>query len=215
MRFNNSKRKSSRSELSMANAPLRKIEDFLGSSLIFASSIHREIEESALREAVGEELSESQLKLLRLLSLSDTPRLGDVAAFLGVSNAAASKAVDKLVSRMLLRRTEGEHDRRSIRLSLTDPARRLILAYEAALKRRLQEIFGRFSEKELDEAAEILNRFTDRIVNHGKDSGEVCLQCGMYFPARCVRQEAGGSCDYQTRINRRIPEPAGGSTTTP
>jgi DNA-binding MarR family transcriptional regulator len=44
------------------------------------------------------------------------PSLGDIAAFLGISNAAASKAVNRLVRRKLLRCREGETDRLSIRL---------------------------------------------------------------------------------------------------
>jgi DNA-binding MarR family transcriptional regulator len=187
----------------MGELALDVIEDFLGNSLLFAAAVHRVIEESALREAVGDELTESQLKLLKLLSLSDTHRLGDVAAFLGVSNAAASKAVDKLVGRMLLRRTEGEHDRRAIRLSLTEPARKLLAAYETALRRKLQEVFGHFSTEELVEAREIFNRFTSRIVGGGVGSADACLQCGMYFPAHCVRQQAGSICGYHEKKGRR------------
>ena len=190
----------------MEELALEVIEDFLGNSLIFAAAVHRVIEASALRESVGEELTASQLKLLKLLSLSDTHRLGDVAAFLGVSNAAASKAVDKLVGRMLLRRTEGENDRRSIRLSLTEPARRLLAVYDEALRRKLQEVFGQFSAEELTEAREIFNRFTARIVGGGTGSADPCLQCGMYFPAHCVRQQVGSPCGYLERKGRREKE---------
>jgi DNA-binding MarR family transcriptional regulator len=146
------------------------------------------------------------LKLLKLLNLSQTHRLGDVAAFLGVSNAAASKAVDKLVGRMLLRRTEGEFDRRAIRLSLTEPARRLLAAYERTLQQKLREIFGRFSARELTEAREIFNRFTAQIIGGGVGSAEACLQCGMYFPAHCVRQQVGSQCGYHERKDRREKE---------
>jgi len=183
----------------MTETSLTQIEDFIGSSLLLASAIHRVLEESAFREAVGRDLTESQLKLLRLLNLSESHTLGEVSAFLGVSNAAASKAVDKLVSRMLLRRTEGEKDRRAIRLTLTDPARRILAAYDAALQRKLKEVFGRFSAKELLDATEILNCFTSRILcNEDPKEGD-CLQCGMYFPERCVREQAGGCCHYQSR----------------
>jgi len=184
----------------MEEPALSLIEDFLGSSLVFASAIRRVIEQGALREAVGEELTESQLKLLKLLSLSDTHSLNEVAAFLGISSAAASKAVDKLVNRMLLRRTEGEADRRAIHLSVTEPARQLLAAYDSALRRKLQQILGGFSEEELTGATEILNRFTGRIVGNSSQSPEICLQCGMYFPARClIREQLGRTCDYLSR----------------
>ncbi len=187
----------------MSEASLGLIEDLIGNSLIFASALHRVVEQGALREAVGQDLTESQFKLLKLLSLSESHSLGDVSSFLSVSNAAASKAVDKLVSRMLLRRTEGELDRRSIRLTLTEPARRILVAYDSALRRKLQQIFAPFSDEELLKATQMLSSFTERIVGHPEGSGEVCLQCGMYFPERCVREQAGGACGYQSRKGRK------------
>jgi DNA-binding MarR family transcriptional regulator len=47
------------------------------------------------------------MKLLRLVGLSDGLAVGDAAAFLRVSKAAASKAVDKLVKRLFLQRSSG------------------------------------------------------------------------------------------------------------
>ena len=182
----------------MGETSLEQIENFIGNSLILASAVHRVIEESALREAAGEDLTASQLKLLRLLNLSESHTLGDVAVFLGISNPAASKAVDKLVGRMLLRRTEGEMDRRSISLTLTDPARRILAAYDKALQRKLKDIFQPFSGEELDEATEILNSFTGRILCREEGSTGICLQCGMYFPERCVREQVGAACGYMS-----------------
>ena len=187
----------------MAEASLEQIENFIGNSLILGSAVHRVIEAGALREAAGEDLTGSQLKLLKLLSLSRSHTLGEVAAFLGISNAAASKAVDKLVGRMLLRRTEGEKDRRSVSLTLTDPARRILAAYDAALHHKLKEIFEPFSGEELNQATEMLNGYTARILRRDESATEVCLQCGMYFPERCVREQVGVACNYMTRRGQK------------
>jgi len=54
----------------------------------------------------GQQLSLSQLKILKLLDLTEAHNIGDVAAFLGVSDAAASKTVDRLARLRYLRRTE-------------------------------------------------------------------------------------------------------------
>jgi DNA-binding MarR family transcriptional regulator len=192
----------------MEDTVTRQIEDLVGSCMIFASVIRRVIERRALQETAGETLTESQLKILRIVSLSETRRLGEVAAFLGISNAATSKAVDKLVSRMLLRRVEGEGDRRSIQISLTGPARRLLESFDRNRRQKLREAFGGFSEEELLEAAGILNRFTGRILDRESESPEICFQCGMYFPERCVvREHKGQSCDYMSRREvRELPE---------
>jgi DNA-binding MarR family transcriptional regulator len=65
----------------------------------------------------------------------------DVAAFLQISKAAASKTVDKLVRRELLRRSQSETDRRSIKLSLTESSRHLLALYDAERERKLAAIF--------------------------------------------------------------------------
>ena len=105
------------------------INDFLGSTHVFASSVNDVIEERLLREVGPPQLTFSQFKLLKLVALTDAQTIGDVAAFLRVSNAAASKAVDKLVRQGLLVRKEAQSDRRAIQLSLTASSRQVLAAY--------------------------------------------------------------------------------------
>jgi DNA-binding MarR family transcriptional regulator len=104
------------------------INDFLGSTQVFASSVNNVIEKRLLRKVGPRQLTSSQFKLLKLVGLTDAQLIGDVAAFLGVSNAAASKAVDKLVRQGLLVRNEAQRDRRAIQLSLTASSRRVLAA---------------------------------------------------------------------------------------
>src|SRR5208283_4899830 len=80
--------------------------EFLSSARVFAWSVREVIEKTVLREVAGKNLTFSQLKLLYLVAHTDTLNISDAAAYLGVSPAAASKAVDKLVRRRLLRRAE-------------------------------------------------------------------------------------------------------------
>src|SRR5690349_12291429 len=58
----------------------------------------------------------------------------DIANRLGVTNAAASQLVDKLVQTALIERTEDEHDRRVKQLTLTAKGREWV---EAATQARL------------------------------------------------------------------------------
>ena len=88
------------------------INDFLASMNIFSSAIH-ELMAEQLRDELGGELTIPQLKLLKLIAKTNTESLGEVAAFLGVSNAAASKSVDRLVRRDLVLRKESADDRRA------------------------------------------------------------------------------------------------------
>jgi len=172
--------------------------DFLGSAQIFASAVEDVVERRILEESAGKQLTLSQFKLLKMVALTEAYTISDVALFLGVSTAAASKAVDKLVRRKLLHRAEGQPDRREIRLSLTEPSLRLLAAYEEKKDRKLAQVFRGFSAEELRRTARLLDRVSAELVDHHEHPDEVCLQCGIYFREQCVvRQLAKRNCFYQ------------------
>ncbi len=173
------------------------IHEFVGSAHVFSSAVKEVVEKRLLEEAVGVTLTHSQFKLLKMVSLTNAQTINDVAIFLGVSNAAASKSVDKLVRRRLLRREEGSPDRRTIRLSLTEASRRHLASYDERKHARLAKIFHKFSVADLRHTAKLLDRLSAELVDHTPHPDEHCLQCGIYFRERClVRQLAKRSCFY-------------------
>ncbi len=179
------------------------VNDLLGSAQIFALAVGQVIEEELWREAGDKQLTVSQLKLLKLTSLPGGHTISEVAAFLGVSKAAASKAVDKLARRMLLRRSEGERDRRTIFLSLTGAGRRLLDAYDLAARKKLAAVFGQFSCEELRQVVNLLDRFSAQIADHSTRPEELCLQCGIHYRETCLlRQRLGRKCLYLRQRER-------------
>jgi len=180
------------------------INDFLGSTQVFASSVNAVIEKRLLREVGPRQLTSSQFKLLKLVALTDAQTIGDVAAFLGVSNAAASKAVDKLVRQGLLLRNEAQRDRRAVHLSLTASSRRVLAAYDAAKDRKLTSVFRHFSPQDLRRTADLLDRLSAGIVDHTAQAEELCLQCGIYYRKKClVRQLVRRRCFYHRHQSRK------------
>jgi DNA-binding MarR family transcriptional regulator len=118
------------------------IQHFLGSTHAFSSAIDDIVERRLARGLAPGPLTLPQLKLLKLVALADARTLHDVAVFLGVTDAAASRAVERLVQRRLLHRASGKPDLRKIHLSLTKAAERLLSMYERERARTLQELFG-------------------------------------------------------------------------
>jgi DNA-binding MarR family transcriptional regulator len=188
------------------------IQDFLGSTHVFSATINQVVEERVLRAVAGHRLTWQQFKLLRLVAVTDSHSLGDVASFLGVSDAAASKSVDKLVRRRLLHRAAGKDDRREIHLSLTEHGRHVVEAYERARDRKMAELLAGFSPEDLRRTSQLLDRLSATLVEHGADPEQLCLQCGIYFRDRClVRQLVGRSCYYvRHKAGRRaaVAEPS-------
>jgi DNA-binding MarR family transcriptional regulator len=180
------------------------VNDFLGSAQVFIAALSEALDAKVLRATAGRGFTLSQLKLLRLVSQTKDHSLGNLAAFLGVSTAAASKAVDRLAQRMYLRRSERERDRRFIHLSLTELGRRTLAAFDTAREKRIEEIFAGMSSDELHRAGELLQQLSARIVELDPNLEEICLKCAMYFPERCLIQERiGYSCNYLRHKSRK------------
>ena len=71
-------------------------------------------------------LSFSQINILMRLVHGKSTGVSEIGEQMGVTNAAASQAVDRLVQLDLIERTEDPEDRRAKRLALTQKGRSLI-----------------------------------------------------------------------------------------
>jgi DNA-binding MarR family transcriptional regulator len=183
------------------------LQDFLGGAHIFASAIDRLMGEQ-LQAVSDDGLSFSQLRLLKLVSITDSYTISDVAAFLSVSNAAASKAVDRLVRRGLLERREGAQDRRVVELCLTEAGRCLLERFEVRTIAALNEIFEPFDTEQLLDATATLDNFSLALVGFEENTGETpCFRCGIYFRDHCLLRERGQpACYFDLHKRRKLSE---------
>ncbi len=187
--------------------------EFLSSARVFAWSVREVIEHTVLREVAGDKLTFSQLKLLYLVAHTDTLNIGDAAAFLGVTCGAASRAVDKLVHRRLLRRIAPAEDRRSFRLSLTETSRKLMEAYQTARDYRAMMALKQFPEEELRRTSELLDLLAGAIVSSSANPDSVCMQCEIYYREHCRFGECGRrNCFYQ---HHKVRDQKAGSDRNP
>jgi DNA-binding MarR family transcriptional regulator len=174
--------------------------EFLSGARVFAKAVRDVIEGAVLQEVAGAKLSMPQLKLLYLVAHVDSVTVGEAAAFLGVSSPAASKTVEKLVRRRLLRRSDIQGDRRSSHLSPTESCRRLLQVYEDARNRRAVEIFSQYSPDVLRHIAELLDHLACGIASRqaGATQDAACMQCEMYYRDYCRFGQLGArKCFYQ------------------
>ncbi len=171
--------------------PAALIQEFLGSVRVFSQTVRITVEEPLLGELPGGRLSFPQYKLLRLVAGTDGQSIGEVAFILGISSAAASKGVDKLVRRRFLRRTEAKLDRRAMHLSLTTLGQRAVKSYEDARDAKLGAIFDAMPAALLRRSVELLDQLSAKLVDYGADPEGVCLQCGIYFHDKCVVRHRG------------------------
>ena len=105
------------------------------------------------------ELSPSQVNILMRLHFRGKCDVSDIGAGLGVSKAAASQSVDRLVQRDLLQRVEDPVDRRFKRVTLTKRGESLVeLSFEARYRwmNELGEILSLEQQQEIATALAIL-----------------------------------------------------------
>jgi len=84
-------------------------------------------------------LSFSQINILMRLFHGESTTVSEIGDLMGVTNAAASQAVDRLVVLGLIERTEDPDDRRTKRLALTQTGRATI---EKGIEARSQWVEG-------------------------------------------------------------------------
>jgi len=161
------------------------INDLLGSAVVFSTTINEYMTEQ-LDDVSGGQVTFPQLRMLKLLALRGRLSVSAVAEFLGVSPAAASKAVDRLVRSGMLERTEARSDRRAVRVYLTPKATALLDDFDRASGEGLREIFGYLSRSQLARLAKTLDELSISIITHEDEARETCFRCGVHFRDKCL-----------------------------
>lgn len=103
----------------------------------------------AVREAPDATLSPSRLRALGFLDDNPAACLADLAEHLIVGSPTASKLVDDLVERGLLRRSADASDRRRLELRVTRAGRRAMGTAARPAQDRLRSLLERLSGEDL------------------------------------------------------------------
>src|ERR1043166_7268464 len=84
------------------------------------------------RAAAAHDFSLTQLRVLAILR-DRTPKMAELADYLGLDRSSVSGLVDRSVKRGLVHREASRDDGRSVRVGLTEEGRRLARAMEAEI----------------------------------------------------------------------------------
>jgi DNA-binding MarR family transcriptional regulator len=190
---------------------------FLRNSHIFAFAVRDVIERKFLKDSSPHPLTLSQFHLLKLMSANGRHQVGEIAEFLGVSPAAASKTMDKLEGLGLVVRKPSEGDRRATLLSVSLKGRRLVGAYEEHKAARLFPVLDSFKRKEIEELTRLLEKLSVEVFKleeqHIKESGlGYCLRCAAYLESDCPVGKLRGGCPYEknrdSSVGKKVLEEA-------
>jgi MarR family transcriptional regulator, lower aerobic nicotinate degradation pathway regulator len=94
--------------------------------------------------AADHDLSLTQLRVLGILRDRE-PTMADLATFTGLERSTISGLIDRAAQRGLVAKTTDPHDGRSVRVSLTEPARGLVPQITAAVGDRIKPLVAQLS----------------------------------------------------------------------
>jgi DNA-binding MarR family transcriptional regulator len=106
-------------------------------------------------------LSAGQLRTLTHLHFQGVHQVSDIGDDLGVTTAAASQLVDRLVNMKLLKRTEDPDDRRVKRITITDSGRALVRQAIEDRFRWMKGLANNLTPTQQEEIISSLNTLTE------------------------------------------------------
>lgn len=111
-----------------------------------------------------------QFLILNFLSGQDESKMKDLAHFMGVSTAAMTGIVDRLVKYGYVTRVFDPKDRRIIKIRLLAKGLELVRKINQQRRQMLIKIFGKISQSEREDYLRILMRIHDILTEEEKHS---------------------------------------------
>lgn len=106
-------------------------------------------------------LTLSQIAILDILSRDKEAKMSDMARYMGITTAAMTGIIERLVRDGYVARVSDPDDRRVINIKLTGKGISTVKSLLEQKKRMITKVFGVLSEKERDEYLKILTRIQD------------------------------------------------------
>jgi len=144
-----------------APSPPASAEDFLVAFETLAQAVRRARGAQA-PDAPGR-LTLSQYSLLLPLSGADTARVSDLAAGAGIAPSTASRILDALERRAIVRRTRSVEDRRGVTVTLTDHGRSALEQQHEWMRTRQLEFYDGLPDEERQLVSDLLVRLASLI----------------------------------------------------
>jgi DNA-binding MarR family transcriptional regulator len=139
-----------------APSPPTSAEDFLVAFETLAQAVRRA--RGAVAQDTPGRLTLSQYSLLLPLSGSDTARVSDLAAGAGIAPSTASRILDALERRAIIRRARSMEDRRGVTVTLTDHGRAALAQQHEWMRARQLEFFADLPDEERQLVSDLLVR---------------------------------------------------------
>jgi DNA-binding MarR family transcriptional regulator len=132
--------------------------DFVAGFDALAQAVRRARGANANGRSPNGALSLSQYALLEVLADRDSARVQELAAHAGITASTATRILDALERRGVVRRARDDGDRRAVAVSLTDQGQTLVHAERDWLRGRQRAFYAALPSAEQELAPDLLFR---------------------------------------------------------
>jgi DNA-binding MarR family transcriptional regulator len=139
-----------------SHSDVGQVDDFLVSFDALAQAVRRA--RGAQAPSRDETLTLSQHALLQGLASRETARVQELASEAGIAASTATRILDALERRAIVRRARAEEDRRGVTVRLTDLGRETLSGQDAWLRGRQRAFFDGLPATERELAPDLLVR---------------------------------------------------------
>jgi DNA-binding MarR family transcriptional regulator len=112
-----------------------------------------------------------QLDILDILTARDDRRMSDLATSLHVDPSTVTRTLQRMELHQLAERSGTPGDGRVVTVHLTEEGRRVHALVSARREEMLAGVLGTFSQDELDQLAELLDRLVSSIQDYARTVG--------------------------------------------
>jgi DNA-binding MarR family transcriptional regulator len=142
-------------------AEVDRADAFLAAFESFAQAVRRA--RGAAAQSAGATLTLSQYALLQSLADRPAARVRELAVQAGIATSTATRILDALQRRRIVRRTRTREDRRGVTITLTDHGQRLLASQHEWLRDRQLAFYDALPAAERDLAPDLLLRLAELI----------------------------------------------------
>ena len=171
------------------------IDRILLENIRITAQVITEVCQRNTRNQVSEQpLSRNQYYILKILPVSGEFLMNELARFLDISPAAASKNIDRMEQMGLVRRRPRTGDRRSLEVVLLDPGRAIVDEFDRITMKKQASMLSQFSPAEKEELLGYLQRIVRYTLAEESNTDLICLQCGGRCGDECIVASGLGVC---------------------
>ena len=121
-----------------------------------------------MRDKLAEETKKNGLTMVSLATLKfieeqGSPTMKDISDRFGVTPPSATATIEALAESRYLNRDLDKQDRRSVRLTITDKGREMLKKNLLAVHKRMETVFSKMEEDEIDNLYSGLKHFSEVI----------------------------------------------------